>query len=155
MILVGPGGATAIDVWATKAAWRFAVPPLAIHRRGGSEDDPTLPVGFLRWWFLAPVDGTLLTSVASEQGLRLILRSDDSIIDLVEREGESGRTMVASRRAPGLSDRVEFHGASFTPSPGDRATYDEEPSGVHVEVVVEDAADTPDPEAFVDPDRAR
>ena len=64
MILLGPGGATALDAWVTPERWRFAVPPAGVLRRGGREDDPSLPIGFFRWWFLSPVGGRLLTSEA-------------------------------------------------------------------------------------------
>jgi hypothetical protein len=159
MILVGPGGATAIDVWATKEQWRFEVPAASVLRRGGSEDDPSLPMGFFRWWFLGPTDGRLLTSVAprhSENGSaqRLVLREGGATIDLTDRRREGRHLLSASRLAADGVDRIEFEGASFAMGKGDHATYDEESSGVHVEVTVEAPADAPDPEAFTDPDVA-
>lgn len=150
LILVGPAGATALDVWATPTAWRFEVPAAHLLRRGGAEDDPSLPIGFFRWWFLAPLEGRLLTSVASGAAERFILRDRDATVDLTDVRGAS-HAITASRRWHGALDTIGFHGA-LAPAAGDRAVYDQERSGVHVEVVVEAPSDAPDALAFMDPD---
>ena len=51
MILLGPGGTTALDVWVTKERFRFSVPALALEKRGGTEPAAAkgLPIGMLRW----------------------------------------------------------------------------------------------------------
>jgi hypothetical protein len=155
MILVGPAGATALDVWATPDRWRFEVPAANILRRGGREDDPSLPIGFFRWWFLAPLEGRLLTSVAGGSRERFVLRDRDATVDLTDSRGAAGEALhlvSASRRAGDAVDRIAFRGASFAAAAGDSATYDQEGSGVHVEVRIESPADAPDPAAFVDPD---
>ncbi len=159
MILVGPGGATALDVWGTRDAWRFEVPAAHVLRHGGREDDPSLPIGFFRWWFLAPLSGRLLTSVAdaSPDRQRFILRDGVATVDLTDVRGPRGHAVTAARLVEGREaavDRVDFQGASFAVAlaSGDRATYDEDPSGVHVEVLVESPTGAPDPAAFADPD---
>jgi hypothetical protein len=155
MILVGPAGATALDVWATPDRWRFEVPAANILRRGGREDDPSLPIGFFRWWFLSPLEGRLLTSVTGRSRERFVLRERDATIDLTDSRvsGEAVAHVVsASRRVGGAVDRIAFRGASFAASAGDRATYDQDTSGVHVEVTIESPSDAPDPAAFLDPD---
>ena len=62
MILVGPGGTTALDVWVTKDRFRFAVPAIKLEKRGGVDpaEAKGLPIGMLRWWFLSPLAGRLL-----------------------------------------------------------------------------------------------
>jgi hypothetical protein len=152
MVLIGPAGATALDVWATADRWRFEVPAAHVLRRGGREDDPTVPVGFFRWWFLGAVDGRLLTSVTQSEGTRLVLRSEQSTIDLTARRSRTGLTLAATRRAAGAVDHIELRGLALAPSAGDRVTYDREESGVHVEVSVESRLEAPDPAAFLDPD---
>lgn len=157
MILLGPAGSTALDVWATPERWRFDIPPADIHRRGGLTDDPTLPVGFFRWWFLGPASGRLLASfpgpvAARGPSTRFILRQGSATIDIVDARVGSGHDVNASRRVLGTVDRIVFHGRSLSITPGDHATYDQESSGVHVEVTVESASDAPDPAAFDDPD---
>jgi len=160
MILVGPGGATALDVWATRDRWRFEVPAANVLRRGGSEDDPLLPIGFFRWWFLGPVDGRLLSSAAADAGQRFILRDGASTVDVTlalrEASVADGAATVsgltAARLSGGATDRIELHATSLAMAKGDHAIYDEDSSGVHVEVTVEDAAGAPDPDAFANPD---
>ena len=137
MILVGPAGATALDVWATPERWRFEVPAANILRRGGRDDDPNVPIGFFRWWFLAPLEGSLLTSIDTDDSERFVLRNHDATIDLSDARHGVGHTVTASRRAFGNVDRIAFHGSSFSVAAGDHATYDQETSGVHVEVTIE------------------
>jgi hypothetical protein len=151
MVLVGPAGATALDVWATPSEWRFEIPPAHILRRGGREADPTFPVGFFRWWFLSPLEGSLVTCGAARAGERFILKDGDAVIDLTDTRTVP-RKVTASRSSRGASDRIDFVGASLTPAAGDRAVYDQETTGVHVEVTVESPSDAPDPAAFLDPD---
>jgi hypothetical protein len=154
MILVGPGGSTAIDVWVTRDAWRFEVPPVKLLRRGGEDEDAALPIGFFRWWFLGRTHGRLLTSEHGADGERLVLSSGGAIVDLIDFPPAEGHphTVTATRLASGLSDRLEFQGISFAPTAGDHATYDDDLSGVHVEVEVERPNGAPDPAAFADPD---
>ena len=143
---------TALDVWATKERWRFEVPPVHLLRRGGRDDDPVDPHRLLP----LVVPGAGRRAPAHERGGRTdgALRSAgwDRDDGAHRRANLRGHAVVASRLAGGSLDRLEFRGASLGLHPGDRAVYDEEPSGVHVEVTVESAADAPDPGAFVDPD---
>jgi hypothetical protein len=152
LVVLGPAGSTAVDVWVTRDAWRIHVPAAAMSRRGGQDEDPFLPVGFFRWWFLGPVDGRLLTAVAGDGSLRLVLRSEGDTIDLRDRSEGDGHEVIASRRRAGSEDRLEFRGRSLPVSPGDRAVYDQESSGVHVEVAVESWTTQPPPGVFEDPD---
>ena len=78
MILLGPGGTTALDLWLCGDRFRFALPALDMVRRG---DDTTprdalrgLPVDFLRWWFLRPFAGRLLFAEPGRWMLRDGLR---------------------------------------------------------------------------------
>jgi hypothetical protein len=167
MILVGPGGATAMDAWVTPDAYRFEVPAIGLLRRGGARADPGLPVEFFRWWFLAPFDGRLLASFGgralAEQGIVLcegrvfLLSRGGSTITLCDTSStEAGPLeMAASRRGSGALDRLAFHGGA-DPREGDCAVYEEARSGVRVEIEVESPdADPPDPLAFRDPDLER
>jgi hypothetical protein len=167
MILLGPGGATALDAWVTPAAYRFEVPAIGLLRRGGARADPGLPVEFFRWWFLAPFDGRLLASFGgralAEQGIVLcegrvfLLRSGGSTVTLCDTTSTltGPLEMTASRRGEGALDRLSFRGRA-DPRSGDRALYEEVRSGVRVEVDVESSdTDPPDPLAFRDPDLER
>jgi hypothetical protein len=163
MILLGPGGATALDAWVTPDAYRFEVPAIGLLRRGGARADPGLPVEFFRWWFLAPFDGRLLASFGgralAEQGIALcqgrlfLLRSGGSTVSLCDAGSAptGARDIEASRRGGGTLDHLSFYGR-VDPRAGGRAVYEEARSGVRVEIEVESPADSPDPLAFHDPD---
>ena len=45
MILVGPMGGRALDVWVTREAWRMEVPAIHLLRRGGALAPASLPIG--------------------------------------------------------------------------------------------------------------
>ena len=161
MILVGPGGRTALDVWVTRDAWRFSIPALDLTQRGDRRR-PTydVPIGFFRWWFLEPLDGRLLTVVPG--GARgeptFVLRDDAATVLLhqVPRRGGAERELrhfVALRREGGDVDRLEWVSKTLRPGAGDRARYQQRTTGLEVEVLVEEVSqEPPDPAAFIDPD---
>jgi hypothetical protein len=154
VILLGPGGATALDGWVTPAAWRLEVPALSRVLRGGREAKGT-PVGFFRWWFLAPMTGELLTAdVRAGEDDYLLLADGASVRARVTTTG--GRMTIGARRVSGAHrESVTWSGRSLAPSAGDRAVYVDETSGLRVEVQVEAVEpDAPSPDAFVDPDEA-
>ena len=162
MILLGPGGSTALDVWATPDRWRLAVPPLGLLRRGAAEADPALPIGFFRWWFLAPLDGRLLDGRATSTSAFYVLRADRTTVTVwseggTDGEGEARLRLRAVRREGGQRiDRLAWSGRSLRPAAEDRATYEQLRSGLLVEVGVESVSDgPPEDAAFEDPDGAQ
>jgi hypothetical protein len=151
MMLVGPGGTTALDVWVTPERFRFSVPALALLRRGGAapSDAEGLPIGMLRWWFLAPLSGRLLLARASSDESAWLLRDGAATVTL----RTDGRRFVAVRRAGEVVEAIEWSSRGLVPQPGERGRYLEGARGLEVEVLVEDVADDePSPEAFTDPD---
>lgn len=108
MILLGPGGTTALDLWVRGDRFRFAVPAIDLLRRGDAttprEAMRGLPVDFLRWWMLRPASGKLLWHVAQEGGDRFILRDGQATIDLFAAPGK-GR--VEARRTTWTSPAGE------------------------------------------------
>jgi hypothetical protein len=161
MILLGPGGATALDAWITPSAFRFEVPPLHLLRRGAAQAEARLPVDFFREWFLAPLGGRLLASIAGPaasdlapcSGQWFVLRRGTATMTVCEDESQDGLAIDATRRGPGALERLSFRGTSLSPHAGDRAEYEDALSGVRASVEVEKVDDTPpDPLAFADPD---
>jgi hypothetical protein len=155
IILVGPAGATALDAWVTKDRWRFAVPPLDLVRRGVADaaSERGLPVGFFRWWFLSPLEGTLLTRDEANTPMFGILREGGATIEVFAAVSDGRACMSAVRRRGRMHESLSScTGVGTGPREGDRATYDELDSGLHVEIAVEGAGAAPDGEAFVDPD---
>ena len=99
LVLVGPGGGTAIDAWVTPDQYRVEIPAIHLTRRGGREvtSDPHatlgLPVGFLRWWFLAPLGGKLIDA-------ETVWNADDDLIGRIFRFHDGDATVeVSTRRA--------------------------------------------------------
>jgi hypothetical protein len=155
MVLVGPGGATALDMWITRDRWRFLVPAVDYRRAGGADAASArgLPVGFFRWWFLAPLDGRLLTATRTGDRRTFVLREGDGTTTLQERREHGREHVVAKRREAGAVEGLEWIGHGFMPHAGDRARYVQDTTGLEVEVLVEAVSpDEPDPAAFLDPD---
>jgi hypothetical protein len=152
MILVGGAGATVLDAWMTPQRWRIAVPPIALVRRGGTDEPDALPVGFLRWWFFRPFAGTLFAAAhrTGPEGAAdlLLLRDGAAVIEL-----RPGRCLGARRRSGPRSERVEECASRSFPQPGDSVRYEEETSGLAIDLVIESlASEPPSDDAFLDPD---
>ena len=152
MMLVGPGGTTALDVWVTKDRFKFSVPGIQLEKRGGSspEDARGLPIGLLRWWFLSPLGGKLLVGRSNAYESAWLLRDGDATVTV----RTDGRRFIAVRREAGTMEGIEWLGR-LLPRAGSRGRYVEGTYGLRVEVIVEEVMqEEPDPAAFVDPDEA-
>jgi hypothetical protein len=151
MLLIGPGGTTALDVWVTKERFRFSVPGIHFEKRGGTDPDDAkgLPVGMLRWWFLAPLSGRLLLARSNEGESAFLLREGGATISV----RTDGRRFVALRREGENVEGIEWLGRGLSPRAGSRGRYVDGRYGLRVEVVVEEVMTAePDPGAFLDPD---
>jgi hypothetical protein len=111
MILLGPGGTTALDLWSCGDDFRFAVPAVDLVARGSarSQDDAErgLPVGFLRWWLIEPLAGRLLYAARLGHVGRFVLSSDEAVLDV---EHHVRGDLVVERRSAGETERVESTG---------------------------------------------
>jgi hypothetical protein len=166
LVLLGPGGATALDVWVTEDAWRFAVPALNVVRHSKPGDTSAdaaagFPIEFFRWWFLEPLDGRLLYAQEShDHGDPLLFRTfvlanGETTVTLKALYGQNRRAFLASRRdmRTRTVDHLIWGAHGFAPGPGEDATYKQGKSGFEVDIGVEEiSADPPDPTAFIDPD---
>ncbi len=143
MILIGPAGDAALDVWVTRDAWRMQVPAIHLLRRGGAESPPSLPIGFFRSWFIDPLGGHLLSlGLAGE---------------LVVRDGAGGTLHITQDDASATHVRRRYgtqtEVLSYVTGEAGRASYRDEQTHLEVEVALEARQDTaPEPEAFDDPD---
>jgi hypothetical protein len=153
MVLVGPAGATLLDAWATAAAWRIAIPPADLVRRGGPEDPPDLPIGFLRWRFLRPFEGTLLGGALEPHAVTWVLRDGDAVVEVRLSPADPGVVLALSRNRSGRAERIVEQRRADTPHEGDRVSYREERGGIGADLLVESIAPrSPDERAFSDPD---
>ena len=153
MILTGVAGATMLDAWVTMTRWRVAVPPLEVVRRGDVQAPREMPVGFLRWWFLTPLAGALFAATCTGDGALWLLRYGGAVIELREQPCSRGTLLRAIRRIDGHAETVDECRARAVPSAGDTARYQDESSGLSVDVLLESiGTEPPSDEAFEDPD---
>jgi hypothetical protein len=148
MILVGPAGEPALDVWVTRDAWRMVVPAIHLVRRGGRDAPASMPIGFFRSWFVDPLGGHLL---ALGRGGELVVRDDDGgtlrVSDVTL--GEETGAHVRRRR-----DQAIETFAFAVRKDGGRASYVSESTKLAVGVKLGAVqSEPPDPLAFVDPDQ--
>jgi hypothetical protein len=156
MILVGAAGVTALDVWITRTRWRIAVPPLDLVRRGGLDEPPDLPIGFLRWWFFSPLQGNLFAAEVTSTDRTWLMRDGAAVIELRLGACRRGELLAATRRLRGRAEQVDECRAgdgSTAIRTGDSVRYVDRASGLRVDLVLESVADaTPEEGAFRDPD---
>lgn len=155
MVLIGPGGTTALDVWVTRARWRVEIPAVDVKRKGEANPpaEEGLPIAFFRWWFLAPYEGRLLDARAEDGAMVFLLRAGGGTVWMREAPSVRGREVLALRRERGVLERLEWSGRGGAPHPGDHARYVHSSTGLAVEVMVDALGEAePDPAAFLDPD---
>lgn len=157
MILLGPGGTTALDLWLAGDRYRFAVPAIDLIKVGDITAPPAarrgLPVDFLAYWLLRPAEGSLLWYAREPAADRFVLRSGPAIVDLrafddghivarrttwADRERLDDETVVADRigcgvvryhqRATGLDVTVRCEGETLGEPPA-RALADPDAGG--------------------------
>jgi hypothetical protein len=154
MILLGPGGTTALDLWMEGSAFRFAVPAIDLNKRGDlggpREERRGLPVDFLGWWLLHPLDGELLWHGREAASDRFVLRDGGAVIDL--RAADDGR--VEARRSswsgPERLDEETIHAAAFGCA---EARYHQRSTGLDVIVRCEgETLGAPPARALADPE---
>ena len=150
MILIGPGGGTALDVWVTRDAWRMVVPAISFVKRGGVEAPASTPIGFFRAWFVDPLGGRLLAIGPTGS---LVLRDDSGGTTELEIVSRPGLFAGVGRRRSGTATE------RFTWEPradGGKASYRHLGSGLRVAVELgPPQSEPPDAAAFADPDGAQ
>jgi hypothetical protein len=151
MLLLGPGGTTALDLWVCRDRFRFAIPAVDLVRRGDASTPAHelrgLPVAFLRWWFLSPLEGRLLSFVDEAAGRRYVMRQDDQVTHLsVVEEG-----LRVRRVSRGDEESLVSDGRACG-----KVRYQQKSTGIELEVQCEELDDdtAPPERAFADPDDA-
>lgn len=160
MILLGPGGTTALDLWARGDRFRFAVPALDLLRRGDASTPRAalrgMPVDFLRWWLLHPAAGTLLWYERIGSTDAFVLRDGDAVVDLrVTERGSIGARRVTWAVALGQPpQRVDEEVVIADGLGCGRVRYAQASTGLLITVTCEgeERERAPDPRAFLDPD---
>jgi hypothetical protein len=159
MILLGPGGTTALDLWIDGDRWRFAVPAIELQKRGDllapRAERRGLPVDFLAFWLLHPARGRLLWYGRERDVDRFVIRDGDAIVDL-----RTGGDRVEARRStwssagegarPSLLDEETVSASGFGCA---EVRYHQRSTGLDVTVRCEDETPgAPPARALADPD---
>lgn len=157
MVLLGPTGSTAVDLWITPTAWRVSVPAANIEHRGTSDEGARWPVGFFRSWLLSPLSGRLVAGAATPTTRTWVLRSPGAgeVLDCAWQDGCASIRSVryTSMRAATRVERVSFRGLEVTkPSPGDEMIYEDTSEAIRVHVrVLAVSSEPPEREVFEEP----
>lgn len=161
MILLGPGGTTALDLWTKDDRFRFAVPAIDLLRRGDAHTPRStmrgMPVDFLRWWLLDPFGGTLLAHERTKGGETFVLREGDAIVHATVRDDgaiEAVRETFASPEPGERPRRIDAEQVSAEHLGCATVRYQQ--ASTHLSIRVrcegEERGRAPNPKAFVDPD---
>lgn len=157
MILLGPGGTTALDLWIQGDSWRFAVPAIDLRKRGDAssprEARRGLPVDFLRWWLLRPAEGRLLWASREASTDHLVLRDGEAIVDL--HATDSGAVTARRTTWTLLPTRHQLDEETVDAERVGcgKVRYRQASTGLEVTVRCEgEEPSPPSPRAFVDPD---
>jgi hypothetical protein len=159
MILVGPGGTTAFDLWIRDDRYRVSIPAVDLLRRGDAGTPKAemrgLPVDFLRFWLLDPTRGALLWSGPVPGGARYVLRDGTAITELVSRgaRGVSAERRTWSEPAAGPPVLLDEEKVEADRIGCGRARYTQASTGVEIEITCEAIEPNPPSDrAFTDPD---
>jgi hypothetical protein len=157
MILLGPGGTTALDLWIQDDRYRFAVPAIDLLKRGDAssprEARRGLPVDFLRWWLLHAADGRLLWASRAATTWDLLLHDGDAIVAL--HAADSGAVTARRTTWTLLPTRHQLDEETVDAERVGcgKVRYHQASTGLEVTVRCEGEEPTrPSPRAFVDPD---
>jgi hypothetical protein len=155
MVLLGPAGRTALDVWATPDRYRLAVPDLDLVERGGASAPPHLPIELFREWFMAPLGGRLLAAATQGRERIFILKGQGRSLELrIGPADEGGRRHYALRKYDERGGELaEWRARSLWPSEGDVVRFHRPSLGLELAVEIESvSSEPPDPAAFEPPE---
>ncbi len=169
MILLGPGGATAMDVWISGGRFRAAIPALDRIVRG---DDSTprsamrgLPIDLLRRWLVSPYGGRLVYAragvvapdgaIVPGDGLVAFTRfGRDMVVRAREGDRERGWFFSGGALRGRVEGRVSLVGGSAAFPSEVHFEGDDPPMRVHVTAESTELAPSLPAATFADPDAA-
>jgi hypothetical protein len=141
MVLLGPGGMTALDLLVRGDQWRFAIPARDQLWTSEQTSKPPrgLPVSFLRWWLLQPLSGRLLSAHQGPGGTVFVLREGDATVRVQHR----GDGLRMDRKSPSGTERMEVSGTGCS-----HAVYEHVEGRIRVAVQCEEAVEGVEERAF-------
>jgi hypothetical protein len=153
MILVGPGGGTAADLWMDRDRHRLAMPARDEVLRGVRGDtSPLVPLDLLRAWFLEPLAGDVLDASVEPEGLTVVLGTPEAVV-FATFAGDGSMVLERVPRAwRGASPDLERIRASGTGC--GEVVYERPRTGVRATIACEGRRQDVNARALVDPDAA-
>lgn len=163
VVLLGPGGTTAADLWMDRARHRLAIPAREEVVRGERGDALRgMPLELFRTWFLEPLDGELLDASIDDDVLVAVLRTEDATVFVRAERGtpisagdlriERVPLAAPGARAEGGERDVETIHAPHGTTCG-RVSYTRPRVGMRAEIACASRKPGVAERALVDPDR--
>lgn len=155
VVLLGPGGTTAADLWMDEDRHRLSIPvrdEVVRGRRG--EALRGMPVELFRSWFLEPLEGELLDASIDGDVLRAVFRTSDATVFVrAVRLGELRIERHPRRGASSEPPDIEVvHAPRGTACA--TVTYERPRIGVHAEITCASRKPGVAERAMIDPDEA-
>ncbi|NUP07625.1 MAG: hypothetical protein HOW73_16380 [Polyangiaceae bacterium] len=160
MIMVGPGGTTAMDLWMKAGKFRFEIPAIGKTLTGLPSNRPEtrkgLPVDFLKWWMFEPLGGKLLAARRVGADLEVLLDEPGrTTTATIKKDG----SISAHRRwvAPGARGRFVPYEEEWLEASGigcARAVYRQKSTSLTVKVTCLSSKPTVNDAAFEEPSGA-
>lgn len=157
MILLGPGGGTAVDLWMHEDAYRFVVPAMNRTMRGDGTTPVAqkkgLPIDFLGWWMLHPLRGELVFVEERDGALSFVLRDEQrATIAYVDGTLGADGAFTATRTTWAGDQKIDEETLKASGLGCGRVEYTQASTELHVVAECEaESSDVPD-RAFADPD---
>jgi hypothetical protein len=165
MVLLGPGGSTAMDAWIREGKWRVAIPALDRIARGDRSTPRSsmrgLPIDLLERWLIAPWGGKVVTAHQGTVGADGSIGGRDAFVAWLLRDGGTEvREETVDRARAWFFDRGRLVGTvdgSQSETPRGRFAVHVEYRGIDPAMTVSVKAEPPAfgvlPEStFADPD---
>jgi hypothetical protein len=155
LVLLGPGGTTALDFWSDGDRYRLTLPDLGTDARGDARSPRAmrraLPIELFHWWMLAPFDDELLFAVDEPGGLRAVLARRGFVTHLTWRGGgglEAHRRWLAEGPGQPHVDEEWLRVGAFPCGP---IRYEQRSTRLVVEIECEDSREGVAPRALEEP----
>jgi hypothetical protein len=153
LIMLGPGGTTAMDLWSSGERYRFSIPALDRTLEGDAKTPAAerrgLPVDFLRWWMLRPFAGRLLAARRDGTALEVLIEDGDRVTDA--RFEASGRVTAHRRWWTAADGVIDEEWLEATGTGCAKVSYRQKSTQLSVEATCESRRAGARDDAFVEP----
>jgi hypothetical protein len=155
LVLLGPGGTTALDFWAAGDRYRLSLPELGTDARGDATSPRAirraLPVELFRWWMLDPFGGELLFAVHEQGAVRAVLSESRYVTHLRLHDDGRIRAHRVWRAERDGAPHVDEEWLELDVYPCGLARYEQRSTRIVVDIECEDSREGVAPRALDEP----